>query len=86
MQLRNCGVYRFNDAATSLYCGLELIADRTLYGYALYTAAEWEQVEERLSDLRLVGAHRPEVVSTLDHQPVVILLDQRLHDGPHVPH
>jgi hypothetical protein len=42
MQLRNRGAYRFDDAATSLYRGLELIADRTLHGYALYTPAEWD--------------------------------------------
>jgi hypothetical protein len=42
MQLRNRGVYRFNGAATSLHRGLELIADRTLHGYALYTPAEWD--------------------------------------------
>ena len=41
MQLRNRGLYRFNDATTSLYRGLELLADRTLHGYALYTAEEW---------------------------------------------
>jgi hypothetical protein len=41
MHLRNRGVYRFDAAAPSLYRGLELIADRTLHGYALYTAAEW---------------------------------------------
>src|SRR5215203_2673144 len=41
MQLRNRGVYRFDEATASLYRGVELIADRTLYGYALYTAMEW---------------------------------------------
>jgi hypothetical protein len=35
-------VYRFDEATASLYRGLELIADRTLHGYALYTAAEWD--------------------------------------------
>ena len=42
MQLRVRGVYRFDEATASLYRGLELIADRTLYGYALYTATEWD--------------------------------------------
>jgi len=42
MHLRNRGVYRFDAAAPSLYRGIELIADRTLHGYALYTAAEWD--------------------------------------------
>jgi len=42
MYLRNRGIYRFDAAAPSLYRGIELIADRTLHGYALYTAAEWD--------------------------------------------
>jgi hypothetical protein len=42
MQLRNRGIYRFDDATASLYRGLEVIADRTLYGYALYTREEWD--------------------------------------------
>jgi hypothetical protein len=42
MQLQNRGVYRFSGPATSLHHGLELIADRTLHGYALYTPAEWD--------------------------------------------
>ena len=42
MQLRNRGVYRFDEATASPYRGLELIADRTLHGYALYTATEWD--------------------------------------------
>jgi hypothetical protein len=42
MQLRNRGVYRFDEGTVSPYRGLELIADRTLQGYALYTAAEWD--------------------------------------------
>ena len=41
MQLRNRGVYRFDEATIALP-RLELIADRTLHGYALYTATEWD--------------------------------------------
>jgi len=42
MQLRNRGVYRFDEATASPYRGLELIAGRTLHGYALCTATEWD--------------------------------------------
>jgi hypothetical protein len=42
MHLHNRALYRIDDAITSLYRGLELIADRTLNGYALYTPEEWD--------------------------------------------
>lgn len=42
MQLRNRGTYRFDAAIASLHRGLELVVDRTLHGYALYTPEEWD--------------------------------------------
>jgi hypothetical protein len=42
MQLRNRRIYRFDEATASLYRGLEVVAERTLYGHALYTREEWD--------------------------------------------
>ena len=37
-----------------------------------------EQVEQRLADLRLVGVHRADRRRAVDHEPVAVLLHQRL--------